>query len=94
MTTLITPKINLNGTGADQLLAAYETALSALRTAEAALAECAPHGRDFPNVAELPQARAQHLTQQEALATVRRELTAVYEAVQTQQDERLVWAAR
>lgn len=94
MTTPIAPKININGTSADQLLAAYESALSALQAAEAALAECAPHGRDFPNLAELPAARAQHLTRQLALAAVRKGLAAEYEAVQTQQDERLARVAR
>jgi hypothetical protein len=91
--TAIAPQLNLNGSSPDTLLAALKGALSALTKAQSALAECAPHGRDFPIQAEYPLARAQHEARQEALDVVLKETAAVYWNVHEQQQARVQRAA-
>jgi len=44
---MMTPTIHLNGTSAEELLEQYRKVLEALREAHRAMAEAAPHGRDY-----------------------------------------------
>lgn len=58
---LITPTVNIGGTSRETLLQGYVFALEALRRAEAALMEIAPHARDYPaNAPAWLEATKQH----------------------------------
>jgi hypothetical protein len=50
---LIVPIINMNGTAARDLVSQCIKAMDALDLAHAALAEAAPHGRDYPGDSQL-----------------------------------------
>jgi hypothetical protein len=41
------PRVHLNGTSKDELVRQLENACHAIVTAQAALSECAPNGRDY-----------------------------------------------
>jgi hypothetical protein len=68
---VITPIIHLNGNRKETLIANLEEAYRALRTAQDALRECAPNGRNYyPEPGRLAQAEAQYRTRQEHLQAV------------------------
>ena len=78
------PRVNLNGTSKDSLMEGYGRALEALRHAQAALAQTAPHGRDWqtlPDRGAFPRAQAQHVERLVALGKIIGELEALGEAV-------------
>jgi len=78
-----TPTIHTNGTSADALTQALETAVNALRHAQEALSDCQPNGRDYSpqGVAGWREALAEHVARVEKLSSVRAELEAMWEVI-------------
>lgn len=66
------PTVNINGTDRQQLLDGYMKARRALREAQEAVAEIAPHGRDYQTVAGhiYEEARSEHIERMRKLADV------------------------
>jgi hypothetical protein len=78
--TQIFPVINLNGTSRAALLSGYSNALEALRTAEKALWEIAPHGRDYPgDPASWRLATIQHMARLGSVESAIRQITTIAE---------------
>lgn len=91
MKTLIAPRVNLNGTSQAALVRDLCTAATALATAISALAETAPHGRDYQSCdpAEpyrFKQAQLQHAQRVTRLTDVQAELCALAEAIDERRD--------
>ena len=85
MTKTITPIIHLNGTGLEALAEQLEKSCRAIRAAEEALAEGAPHARDYyPHCdrSAFEIAREQHWARLEKLQVVRSELELIWEAIE------------
>lgn len=89
---LAIPTVHLNGTSADGLLEQLCDACNAIRDAEAALREAAPHGRDYylqePALNQFQVAQTQHFARLVKLAEVRAELEQIAEAVDEQKEQR------
>jgi hypothetical protein len=83
MPVTVTPYVNLNGTAREALVDAYVNAAGAVVSALTALAETAPHPRDYQTApaGRYELARAEHEARVNALASVREDLTALAEAV-------------
>lgn len=73
------PKVNINGTSADELLEQNKEALRALLEAFAAVQQCAPHGRDYQTVEpeQYRLARQQHNRWLTQLDDMRKEIEQV-----------------
>jgi hypothetical protein len=85
----MSPTINLNGTSGEELLRQVNDVLAALRTAEKAMVEASPHGRDYQLDAtgdSYRTARAEHI----ARLTTLHELIRVYEAQQEDIDNQMM----
>jgi hypothetical protein len=83
---MITPKLNINGSSADDLIEPRLKAVDHLMDAIEALSDAAPHGRDYPNshTAFLADREA-HYTR---LATIRRLREDIFaEAIAIKQQE-------
>ncbi|MGH7393936.1 MAG: hypothetical protein ACREM3_31425 [Candidatus Rokuibacteriota bacterium] len=79
---MILPIVHLNGTSRDALVNLRIEACNALRAALEALAEMAPHGRDYYLVpGRMEQALKQHEQRVDAVAKVYQALTAEVEAL-------------
>lgn len=78
-----------HGTSAERLLEALDHAYDVLNTAQSALAETAPNGRDYyvQAAGNMEKAQAQHFERMKKLQNVQRELQAIVDAIQEQ-----VWA--
>lgn len=89
-TTLTVPTVHLNGTGQKGLLEQLETAISAVDAATDAVAQAAPHGRDYyvqgPDA--YSKARAEHDARLAKLQNVSYELGEVWSAVDAQRRDR------
>lgn len=85
-----TPTIHLNGTSADALLSQYAAAYKAVDDALNALAQSAPHGRDYyvqeQNAYE--EAREEHRERLNKLRHVRGELVEIMRSIETQAQAR------
>lgn len=91
MTTksLIPPTINLNGTDAKQLLDQQVEVWRAIDTLQKAMADAAPHGRDYQTrPGEYPSARDAWLQRMQIVAMLKLEIEQHALAIQTQADER------
>ena len=84
------PRIHLNGTSAIALKGTIANATAALREAERALYETAPHGRDYYVIgtSAFSQAQAEHLIRLAKLQAVREELEAIWENLDEQESAR------
>lgn len=80
---MIKPTIHLNGSSAERLREAYETAANAITTAIAALAETAPNARDYypQGPSAFPLATEGHLERMKRLDAVRAELMELWDHV-------------
>jgi len=81
---MIAPVVHLNGTSRQELEGQLEQALHALRAAEKALREAAPHARDYyphcdPNA--FKEAQHNHFKRLDRLQSVRTELELIWEEV-------------
>lgn len=83
------PTVHSDGTGADELAAAYKVAAEALVVARKALEATAPNGRDFHPQGDSAYALAarEHRSRDERLLAVQRELEGVLLGVQRQARE-------
>lgn len=87
-TTLTTPTVHLNGTGATGLKAQYAAAYEAVNAALGPLAQSAPHGRDYyvqKDSEAYAKARDEHVNRLQRLSDVRDELLALFQAVDAQE---------
>jgi hypothetical protein len=70
---MIKPRVHINGTGKNELMAQFLRAMTACEDAERALIDAAPHGRDYyplgPGAFEF--ARHEHEQRLHALADIR-----------------------
>ena len=84
------PTIHLNGSSEQRLLDALVAATVALRAAEDAVAETAPHGRDYyvQQDGRFEEAQRQHRARMVALELVRTELELQARAVFDQMEAR------
>lgn len=75
--TLTLPTIHLNGTSAEALTTSLRNAITALDSALNALAQTAPHGRDYYPQGDgaYPKALREHLDRAHRVHDVRAELT-------------------
>jgi hypothetical protein len=80
-TGLIAPVIHLNGTSSMALLEAVDGARKALIEAQGKLDQAAPHGRDYPEEGTYDQAAIEHVSRVRRLASIKRELDEVLEAL-------------
>ena len=80
------PTVNLNGTPGSRLVDQLEEAVNALRTAESALENTEPNGRDYPS-GTFSHAQSEYRKRLQALQSVRGELETIWESVQGQIDE-------
>ena len=80
---MIAPSIHLNGSSAESLLAEYEAAGAALRSALVALGEAAPNARDYyPQGPDAyAQAAREHGSRIERLRAVLEEIAQLHEFV-------------
>ena len=88
--SVIAPTVHLNGTSQDELLKQLADAVNAIRSAETALAEATPHGRDYyiqPGQA-WDAAILDHNRRQHALDDVREELELIWQNVYGQNPNR------
>lgn len=85
-----TPLLHTNGSGYQHLYDSYTTALRALHEASDALGEAAPHARDYYPKGEraFERARHEHHARVAWVRDIIRQLEAIREAVQEQEDER------
>lgn len=81
------PTINLNGSDPKSLSEAYRLAGTKLYDAQDALAETAPHGRDYPE-ADFQAAKKAHIERLEKIQSVIDELGELHEGVLVAMDER------
>lgn len=81
---MVAPTVHLNGTPRERLAEGYEAAYRAVTAAIAALYACAPNGRDYyvQGPAAFGRADDEHRARIAALAQVRDDLLALYEAVE------------
>jgi hypothetical protein len=90
--TVEVPIINLNGSSPKTMVADIRTALDALRLAAGAVAQTAPHPRDWQTVPDggvrWRLARDHHVGRMRRLADIHEELTALGVAIQEQADAR------
>lgn len=85
------PTLHLNGTGADSLIRDYENALRAVRTAQQALNQSAPHSRDYYVSADRDEGRraiAEHQRRVEKLHSVAMDLETLLEHAWTMREQR------
>ncbi len=70
------PTVHLNGTSAERLIDGYVAADNALRSAERALEESAPNGRDYYPQGDgaIGQAIKEHVARVEKLRAIRAEI--------------------
>ena len=70
------PSIHLNGSDAQSLFDGYKAAYEAVKAAQAALAQCAPNGRDYylQTGNATNEAMAEHRARMAALETIERDL--------------------
>lgn len=75
------PQINLNGTGGVQLMEQYLLARKAVQDAIEAVAEAAPHGRDYQTLppGSAHKAMEEHVDRMNRLRSVHNELEAIAE---------------
>lgn len=86
---LAKPMINLNGSSAQDLLDQLTDAVLAVSAAYDAVANTAPHGRDYQlNQDDYQIARVQHEARLVALQAINEELEAIAENVSEQQEAR------
>ena len=86
---LAMPLLNLNGSSADDLLSQLSEACLAVGTAQGALANATPHGRDYQhNPGDYQLAREQHEARMLALQAISDELEAIATNIYDQQAER------
>jgi hypothetical protein len=80
---MIIPTIHLNGTSKEELLRQLSKASIACANAEETLAAAMPHGRDYypKGGAAIYQAQDEHRARIEKVATVRKEIDAIWEAI-------------
>ena len=83
---LVTPSVHLNGTGRQELLDQYQSAIDDLRKAIDAVAKSAPHARDYyvQSSTAIVLAMRQHAERLQALDTVLQQLNTLAEAVYRQ----------
>ena len=80
---LAVPFVHLNGTSAERLIEALDTAWTAVDTAMQELRHCAPNGRDaYPVDGMLEKLEAQHRQRQECLQAVMDSLEAEIVGIQ------------
>jgi hypothetical protein len=85
----VAPTINLNGTGADDLIQQLREAIDAVDSAQEALHKATPHGRDYQvGPARYEVARAEHVLRLTKLEEVSTELRVIFANVYQQQSER------
>jgi len=79
-----TPTIHLNGSGKASLASALETAVINLQTAQDALADCTPNGRDYYPQGDnaIGEAVAEHRARMAKLREVSAELMAIWESIE------------
>jgi hypothetical protein len=93
-TKQVVPVIHINGTSAEALLTAYDTADRALALAQIALEECSPHARDYyPQESSerndpFAVAVREHMERCESLARLRAQLVDIADAVRNQRNDR------
>jgi hypothetical protein len=86
---LAMPLINMNGTSANELLTQLSEACLAVGAASGAVANAAPHGRDYQlNPGDYQIARKQHEARLMALQAISDELEKIAENIYDQQAER------
>lgn len=90
MPDIVAPTVNLNGTGARQLIEGYTETLWKLREARDALAQITPHGRDYQTVAStfMDVASRQHAHRMKMLNRISMEIEQIALAVQDQDQVR------
>ena len=83
---VVAPVLNINGASGDDLLEAYQAALTALTEAMTCMNMTAPHGRDFQTEPDsvLREAQDQHRRRVKAVAEVYRDIEAIACAVHDQ----------
>ena len=82
---VVFPIVHLNGTSRKELMGQLERALTTLRSAEQALAEAAPHARDYYLYADknaIKYAQQNHQKRVDRLQSVRSELQDIWESIE------------
>jgi hypothetical protein len=86
------PQININGSSPKTMVVDILAALDALSVATGAVAQTAPHPRDWQTAQDgdslFAMARDQHISRLRRLADIHAELTAIGIAIQEQADKR------
>lgn len=87
---LVIPRVHMNGTSRQELLAQISKALGALAEADRALAEMTPNDRDYYviDAGAGRQAREQHVKRRQALAGISTEILTIGERIADQTDNR------
>lgn len=89
--TVIAPRVHMNGTSRDSLVAALDAALDAIRAAYDALKNCGPNGRDYYNHPQAPhameQAQKEHRDRLLALHNVQIELEELWSAIEANETQ-------
>lgn len=84
---MITPKLNINGSSADDLIDPRLKAMANLDLAIEALSQVTPNGRDYPGNAEGCAAdRTAHFARTAALSAIREEIYAEAIAIKQQKE--------
>lgn len=85
----VSPTVNLNGTGVDDLLQQLRDAVEAVDAATTAVVKATPHGRDYQvGEARYEVARAEHVLRLVKLEEIHTELTAIFSNVYQQKYDR------
>lgn len=85
---MITPKLNINGSSAADLIDPRLKAMANLDLAIEALSQAVPNGRDYPgNAVACTADREEHYDRTAALSAIREEIYAEAIAIKSQQEE-------
>lgn len=85
--TLEYPTIHLNGSSKSTLVKDLRAAYRAVQEAAAAVAQTAPHGRDYyvkEDIESYRKARVQHDTRMEVLRTIAEDLATIAQEIEKQ----------
>jgi len=83
---MIIPTVHLNGTSAEDLVAQFHDAYTAIEAAQSALRQATPNGRDYYLQGDdaLTQALKEHQARMDALWQIRNDMVKLCEAVDDQ----------
>ncbi|MGH2613412.1 MAG: hypothetical protein ACRDFB_10260 [Rhabdochlamydiaceae bacterium] len=78
---IVAPTININGTSKEELYSQFRTVADTLQDAMRALAQCSPHGRDYPLDNEFRLAREQYNKRAHMLREIYDEIVNIWQQI-------------